>query len=201
VTLVPEPMMANAQQAPLTMAVAAQPTMAKPDVTVMIDVKSTAPPGVYSVVFRGDSQVGFTRDPKAAKPAKANVPTSAFTDPVEITVIPTSVAKLTPGQIPNNAVKAGATAELTIKIERQFDYAGEYKVKFTPPMGVAGITADEVTVPAGKDEAKLVFKAAADAKPGAVAGVVTVTAIYDKKYTISHETKVNFTVAPADKKK
>ena len=90
---------------------------------------------------------------------------------------------------------------LGIEIERQYDYAGEFKVKFVPPMGVTGITAVEVTVPAGKDEAKLVFTATADAKPGAIAGVVIVTATYDKKYPIAHETKVNFTIAPADKKK
>lgn len=201
VTLAPEQTMQNAQQAPVTLQIAGQPTAAKPDVTATIDVKATAPPGVYSLVIRGDSQVGFTRDPMAAKPAKTNVPASAFSDPIEITVIPVSVAKLTPGAIPNNTLKAGATGELSLKIERQFDYAGEFKVKFTPPMGLTGITATEVTVPAGKDEAKLVFTAAADAKPGAVAGVITVTAVYDKKYTISHETKVNFTVAPADKKK
>jgi hypothetical protein len=202
VTLVPEPMMANAQQAPLTMAVAAQPTMAKPDVTVTIDVKSTAPPGVYSVVLRGDSQVGFTRDPMAAKPAKTNLPASAFTEPVEITVIPTSVAKFTAGPIPNNVIKAGTMVEVPIKIERQYDFAGEYKVTFVPAAKDAtGVTVAEVVVPAGKDEAKLVFKAAADAKPGAVAGTIQLSAMYDKKYPINHETKVNFTIAPADKKK
>jgi hypothetical protein len=200
VTLVAEPMLQNAQQAPLTVQIAAQPTMAKPDVTATIDVKTTAPPGVYSIVLRGDAQVPFIRDPMA-KGNKANIPASAFTDPVEITVIPTALAKLTPGQIPNGTIKAGTTAELSIKIDRQFDYAGEFKVKFTPPMGVTGITADEVTVPAGKDEAKLVFKAAADAKPGAVAGVITVTATYDKKYPVVNETKVNFNIAPADKKR
>ncbi|MFO0802532.1 MAG: hypothetical protein U0791_05340 [Gemmataceae bacterium] len=64
-----------------------------------------------------------------------------------------------------------------------------------------GITVAEVIVPAGKDEAKLVFKAAADAKPGAIAGTIQLSATYDKKYPINHETKVNFTIAPADKKK
>lgn len=201
VTLVPEPMMQNAQQAPITMAVAAQPTMAKPDVTVTIDVKSTATPGVYSVVLRGDSQVGFIRDPMA-KAAKANLPASAFTEPVEITVIPTSVAKFTAGPIPNNVIKAGTVVEVPIKIERQYDFAGEYKVTFVPATKDAtGVTVAEVVVPAGKDEGKLVFKAAADAKPGALAGTIQLTAMYDKKYTINHETKVSFTIAPADKKK
>src|SRR5205823_4251214 len=82
VTLVAEPMMQNVQNQPITIAIAAQPTMAKPDVTATIDVKPTAPPGVYSIVIRGDSQVAFIRDPMG-KAAKANVPSSAFCDPIE----------------------------------------------------------------------------------------------------------------------
>jgi hypothetical protein len=200
ITLVAEPMLQNAQQGPVTVQIGGQPTMAKPDVTATIDVKATAPPGVYSIVLRGDAQVPFIRDPMA-KGNKANLPASAFTDPIVFTVIPTSVAKITAGQLPNNTIKAGGTGELTIKIDRQFDYAGEFKVRFEAAKGAAGISAGEATVPAGKSEAKLVFKAAADAKPGAVAGVVIVTAVYDKKYTLTHEAKVNFNIAAADKKK
>ena len=200
VTVVPEPMMANPQQAPITATVAGQPTMAKPDVLVTLDVKATALPGTYSMVFRGDSQVPFIRDPMN-KGAKTNLPASAFTDPVEVTVIPTAVAKLTPAALPNNTLTIGTPGELAVKIERQYDFAGEYKVKFVPPMGVTGVTAPEVTVPAGKDEVKLVFTAAADAKPGAVTnGSIIVTAVYDKKYTITHEAKVTFTVAAPPKK-
>ncbi|MDB5313212.1 MAG: putative subtilase-type serine protease precursor [Gemmataceae bacterium] len=194
VTLVAELMSQNPQTTPITVQVATQPTKDKPDVTVTMDVKPTALPGVYGVVIRGDSQVAFVRDPMGKQ--KANVPATAFAAPVEITVIPTSLAKLTPGQIPNGVVKIGMTGELVVKIERQYDFAGEYKVKFVPPTGVVGVTADEMTVPAGKDEAKLVFKAAADAKPGAVSnGTIVVTAVYGGKYTVTHEAKVNFSVA------
>jgi hypothetical protein len=200
ITLVAEPLTVNPQLAPITIQPGGQPTMAKPEVTATIDVKTTAPPGIYSIVLRGDAQVPFIRDVKG-KGAKANVPASAFTDPIVFTVIPTSVAKLTPSAIPNNTVKAGASAEMTIKIDRQYDYGGEFKVKFELAKGTTGVTSQEATVAAGKDEAKLVFKAAADAKPGAVAGIVIVTATYDKKYPIVHETKVNFNIAPADKKK
>jgi hypothetical protein len=63
-------------------------------------------------------------------------------------------------------------------------------------MGVTGVTADEVTIPAGKDEVKLVVKVAADAKPGAVTGaLLTVTATYAGKYPVVTETKINFNVA------
>jgi len=191
VTLAAEPI-AVQQTAPVTVAVGTQPTKEKPEGVVTFDVKPTAAPGAYALVIRGDSPVPFVRD--AAGKQKANVPATAFADPVEFFVLPTALAKVTPGTLPNGVVKLGATAELTIKVERLFDYAGEYKVKFVPPAGVTGVTADEVTIPAGKDEAKLVVKAAADAKPGAVAGLVVVTAVFDKKYPVAHETKVNVTV-------
>ena len=83
---------------------------------------------------------------------------------------------------------------MVVKVERQYDYAGEFKVKFVPPKGLKGVEAEEVTIPAGKNEAKLVIKAAADAKPGAVSNAsLIVTALYDKKHTITHEVKVTFT--------
>jgi hypothetical protein len=193
VTLVADPMIQNQQNAPITVQPGTQPTKDKPEGVVNIDVKANAVPGVYAIALHGDAQVPFVKDPMGKQ--KANVPATAFADPVEITVIPTSLAKVTAGQLPNGVVKLGMTAELVVKVDRQYDYAGEYKVTFVPPKGLAGVTAAEVTIPAGKDEVKLVVKAAADAKPGGVAGVVVVTAVYDKKHTIMHETKVNFTVA------
>ena len=196
VTLVAEPMIQNPQNAPITVQIAGQPTMAKPDVLATFDIKANALPGVYSIVFRGDSQVPFIRDPMN-KGAKANLPASAYSDPVEITVIPNAVAKVTAGPLPNNNLKAGSSTDLTIKVERQYDFAGEYKVTYVPAKDAVGVTAETVTIPAGKDEAKLVLKTAADAKPGAVAGTIIVTAVYGGKHTITHEVKSGFTVVAA----
>ncbi len=195
VTLTAEPIAPNPQNSPVTVAIPTQPTKEKPESVLNFDVKPTAPPGVYAITVKGVAQVPFTRDP-ASKQKGANVPAEEFTEPILVTVIPISVAKVTAGAIPNNTLKLGMTGEMTIKVERQFDYAGEYKVKFTPPMGTTGVTADDVTIPAGKDEVKLLVKAAADAKPGAVSNaVVTVTAMYEQKHPITHEAKVTFTVA------
>jgi hypothetical protein len=83
---------------------------------------------------------------------------------------------------------------MVVKIDRLYDFAGEFKVHFEAAKGTAGISAADVTVPAGKEEAKLLFKADAKAKPGGVAGVIQVTAMYDGKHAIVHETKVNFNV-------
>lgn len=199
ITLAAEPMVQNQQTAPINVQPGTQPTKDKPEGTVNLDVKTNAVPGVYTIVIRGDAQVPFVRDPMN-KGAKTNLPAVAFTHPVEVTVIPTAVAKVNAGQLPNNTLKIGTPAELTVKVDRQYDYTGKFKVTYVPPKGVSGVTAEEVTIPAGKDEAKLVFEAADAAKPGAVnGGLIVVTAVYDK-HTITHEAKVNFNVAPADKK-
>jgi hypothetical protein len=187
-------MLQNQNQNPIQVQPGQQPTKDKPEGVVNLDVRPNAVPGKYAVVIRGESPVPFVRDPMTKQ--KANLPAIAFADPVEIMVLPTSLAKLNAGGLPGNAVKVGKTAEMTIKVERQYDYAGEYKVTYVPPKGVAGVSAEEATISAGKDEVKLVFEADEDAKPGAVnGGLIIVTALYDKKHTITHETKVNFNIA------
>jgi hypothetical protein len=200
VTLSTEPMMQNAQSAPVTAQVAAQPTKDKPDVQVTLDAKSTAVPGAYTIVLRGVTQVPFSKDPMA-KQKGPNVPVETF-GTVAVLVIPTAVVKVTPGALPGNALTIGTPGELTVKVDRQYDYAGEIKLKFELPKGTTGVTAAEVTIPANKDEAKLVLEAAPDAKPGAVSNAtITATAMYGGKYAITHEAKVNFTVAQEPKKK
>lgn len=194
VALSAEPTAPNQQGNSVTVQVPTQPTKEKPEAIANIDVKTNAPPGVYSITLKGVAQVPFVKDPMAKQ--KPNVPAEVFSSPIEITVIPTSLAKLTVGNLPNNALKLGASGELTIKIDRQFDYVGEFKVKFELPKGATGVTAADVVIPAGANEAKLVLKAAPDAKPGAVNNaIVTVTATYGGKHTITHEAKVNFNVA------
>ncbi len=194
VTLAADPVFPNQQQAPFTMTAGTQPTKEKAEGVVSVDVRANAFPGKYAVTIRGESQVQFTRD--GAKDKGKATPAAAFADPVEFTVLPTSLVKVAPGQIPNNALKLGDKAEMLIKLDRQFDYAGPLKVKFAAPMGLTGVTADEVTVPAGKgEEAKLVIRAAADAKAGAVNNaVITVTGTFAGKEIVT-ETKVNFNVA------
>jgi hypothetical protein len=158
-----------------------------------VDVKSNAPPGAYTITLKGVAQVPYAKDPMAKQ--KPNIPAEIFSDPIEVNVIPTSVAKVTVGTLPANAIKQGLSGELLIKVDRQYDYAGEFKVKFELPKGMTGVTAQEVTIPAGKDEVKLILKAPIDTKPGAVSNaVITLTAMYGGKHAVTHEAKVNFTV-------
>lgn len=195
VQLTAEPISTNAQNSPVTAQVPTQPTKDKPEGVVNIDVKANALPGKYTICLKGTAQVPFTKDPMS-KQKGPNVPAEVIADPIQVTVIPSSVAKVTVGTLPSNTLKLGKTAELAIKVERQYDFAGEFTVKFTPPMGIKGVTAEEVTIPAGKNEVKLVLQADDEAKPGAVSNAtITLTAVYDKQHTITHEAKVNFTVA------
>ncbi len=199
VTLTVEPMLLQQQNSPITATVAGQPTKDKPDVLVNLDAKTTAVPGTYTIVLRGVTQAPFAKDPMAkTKPA---VPAETFSTPITVLVIPSSLGKFTTGPLPNNMLKVGSSTDLLIKVERMYDFAGEYKVTFVPAKEVVGVTAGEVTIPAGKDETKLVLTTATGAKPGAVAGTVVVTAVYAGKYTVTYENKVSFTVVEEPKKK
>lgn len=201
ITLTAEPLLQQPQNQPVTATIAGQPTKDKPDVVVNLDAKTNAVPGAYTLFLRGVSQVPFIKDPMA-KGKGPNVPAEAFSTPIRVLIIPNAVAKLTPGALPGNTVKIGTPAELVVKIDRQYDYAGEIKVKFELPKGATGVTAAEVTVPAGKDEAKLVLTAAPGTKPGQVSNAtITATALYAGKYTITTEAKVSFSVTEEPKKK
>lgn len=162
----------------------------KADGPITIDVRPTAPPGVYQVVVRGDTQVQFARDPMQ-KDKKSNAVVQAFTDPLVVTVLPTALGKFTAQPPANNQLKAGTTAEVLLKVERLNDYAGEFKVAVAVPKEAKGVTAKGVTVPAGATEVKIPVEVAKDAKDaGAVQLVLTATATVHGKFPISHEVKV-----------
>ena len=192
VALVAEPLLAQQNQAPITVQVAGQPTKDKPQVVVNLDAKTTGVPGLYTIMLRGTAQVPFVRETKSKQ--KGNVPVEAFSTPIPVLVVPNALGKFTTGPVPNNRLKIGSNTDLPIKVERLYDFAGAYTVTFVPAKGAVGVTAAEVTIPAGKDEAVLVLKTAADAKPGALAGTVVVTAVYAGKYPVVYENKVSFSV-------
>ena len=93
VALTAEPTSPNPQASPVTMALAAQPTKEKPESVANIDVKANAPPGTYSLTLKGVAQIQYAKDPMAKQ--KQGVPVEVFSDPIEVTVIPNSVAKVT----------------------------------------------------------------------------------------------------------
>ncbi len=199
VALTVDSMLQRQQSQPVAAQFAGQPTKDKPEVVLNLDTRSNAVPGHYTLIVHGVAQVPFNRDPKGKQ--KVNVPADAFSNAISIIVIPNAVVKIAPGNIKNGSLRVGETAELPLKIERLNGFDGVVKLKFEAPKGITGITADDVTLEPGKNEANFILKASSGAKPGNVSNaIVTATAQFAGKYTITQDVKVNFNVAAAPKK-
>jgi hypothetical protein len=172
-----------------------QPVNIAPDQTeakLPVQVNANVQPGLYTIVLRTSSQVPFNRDPKAPQKQPTNIVLP--TTPLALTVVPRVVGTLAVAT-PNPTLKAGGELPLTIKVTRLFDYAGEFKVVLAPPDAVKDVTAAEVVIPAGKDEATLVLKAPAEAAAGGRNDlVVRATAVVNDKVTTTQEVKFNLNV-------
>jgi hypothetical protein len=200
----------NTQSAPLGTAQGGnnQPAMTmakdKNDGVLTVDVRPQAAPGMYQLVLAGNTQVQVARDP-SKKDQKTNAVVTAYAAPLEVTVLPNTLGKFTVVPPPNNQLKAGTTAELTVKVERTADFAGEFKVQLVLPKDTKGLAVKEVTLPAGADEVKVPVEVAKDVKAGGL-GNVSVTAVgtVHGKFPITHEVKVNglqLVALPAEPKK
>jgi len=109
--------------------------------------------------------------------------------PVTLTVLPKQVGTLALAT-PNPMVKIGANTEVVVKVTRMYEFTGEFTVQLVMPANAQGITADPVTIAAGKDEAKFVVKAAADVAPGARNDlIVRAVAMVNGNVPTTHELK------------
>ena len=138
----------------------------------------------------------FVRDPKATpKPAPVNINLVEPSAPLTITVLPRIVGTLTLAN-PNPTLKVGGQVEVVVKVARLWDYAGEFKVSLVPPAAVKDVTAAEVVIPAGKDEATLVLTAPAAAPPGGRNDlIVRAVALVNGNVPTTQEVKFNLNVA------
>lgn len=161
----------------------------KTEGTAPLTIGNNVAPGVYTLVLRGSSPYQMEKVPKGPK---VNTGLQQPSSPITVTVVPASLGTL---QASAGNAKAGATGEVTIKVARLNNYAGEYKVKLIVPPGTKGVTAPEAVIPAGKDEVKVTVTVAADVKPGAVQNLVAqATAMFDAKTPIVSEAKFNLNV-------
>jgi hypothetical protein len=160
--------------------------------SLAVTIGPDVPPGVYNIVLRGQAQIPYNKDPMA----KVKQPTFVIqpSTPVSLTVLPKSLANLTLGNT-NPTIKIGAQVEVPVRVARRFGYDGEFKVQLVLPPGVKGVEAAEVSIPAGKDEAKLVIRVPADSMPGSRGNLtVRAVALFNGKVPTNHEVKLNVNV-------
>jgi hypothetical protein len=161
--------------------------------TFAVTVGPDVPPGVYNVVFRGQTQVAYNKDPKSK--AKPNTPVVALSAPISITVLPKTLATLTLAPAGAN-VKIGGKTEVVVRVQRKFGYDGEFTVQAVLPANAKGVTIADMVIPAKQDEAKLVVQSPAGSAPVNVQNIVVkATALYGAgKVPVVHETKLGVNV-------
>ncbi len=170
----------------------------KAEAAVTLDVKPTTPPGLYTVSLRGETAVNFLRDP-TQKDKKTVAAVAAYAPPLSVTVLPVALVKVTV-TAPAGGIKAGATGEVTVRVERLNDFAGELKVNVALPKDTKGVTVADGVIAAKADEVKLLVTVANDYKPGGLPNLpVTVTGTVHDKFPLVAESKVTLTVTAAAK--
>lgn len=164
----------------------------KSEAPMPIVVGANTPPGIYQLPLRSSAPVPYNKDPMAKQKPPVNVLIPGAS--VTLEVLPKSLAKVT---LATNAVsvKMGAQGEIGIKLDRQFNHAGEFKVEVVLAPNTAGLTFDPLVIPAGKDEGKLIVKVPAGTKEGARANlIVRTTTLYGEKKVPTVQDSPAFTV-------
>lgn len=180
----------SALSLPVGMALAPVTVQAGGNATINLDSKTTVLPGNYTVVLRGQTQPPQpNQQPKPGGPRNL-IQTSP---PIDVTIVPKTLAKVAVPQS-NPKIKVGGTTEVTIKVARQFDYAGVFKVEVDPKTA-KGLTVAPATIKAGEDEVKLALKADDGTPPNPNVNVtVRVIAMFNDTLPVVHEAKFNVAV-------
>jgi hypothetical protein len=154
-------------------------------------VAATVQPGVYTLVLRAQAGIPFNKDPMAKN--KQPVLVAQPTTPVTLTVLPKELASLSLSNA-GPTVKQGMQTEVLVKVQRLFNYAGEFKVQVVLPPNAKGVTVADVVIPAGKDEAPLLIKAAKDAPIANLANLTVRASGSAFGTVVNHELKFNVNV-------
>jgi len=120
---------------------------------------------------------------KVAEKASADAANAAkakninFTPPstpiiVHVKASPAKVAAVVPN---GGKFKRGATVDVVVKVTRQNGFAGPLKASLWTPDAVAGVTSNEIEIPADQTEGTITIAATGDATEGALANVVVRT--------------------------
>ena len=182
----PQNLLFNNNNQPITMA------PGKDEATGVLEVRREVPPGTYNLVLQGIAQIPLNKDPAAKDKPGINVILPAT--PIALTVLPQQVASLTVSNAGPN-LKIGAHSEIIVKVARQHGYTGPFRVQLILPPNMSDVGADDVSIAAGQDEAKLIVKAPTNAAPGNRQNlIVRATAVIEGNIWLVHETKINVNV-------
>jgi hypothetical protein len=109
-------------------------------------------------------------------------------------VLPKQVANLTVAN-PNVTVKVGGEATLDVRVQRLLAYADAFKVELVLPPNVKGVTAQNITIGPGANEAKLTMKVSPDTPPANLQNLtLKAVAVVNGNVNLTHETKVNVNI-------
>jgi hypothetical protein len=160
----------------------------KEEATATLDLKAGAPPGPFTLVLRAQTTATVKDAGGRARPNVTLVQATAAT----VKVVPKGLGdvKVTPQAV---VVKAGEEVVVTVKVTRVPGFDGPFQIELAGN-DLRGVSAEPVTLAAGKEEVKLVVKAAAGAAQGGRTGlVVKATASLDK-VTTTQEGRLSVTV-------
>jgi hypothetical protein len=158
----------------------------KEEQNLVLNVPANVTPGTYTFVFKSFAPVPVQPKGKAVNVVQCSTA-------VVLTVLPKQVATLTVSN-PAPALKPGTQAELIVKVARQYDYGDAFNVKLVLPPEAKGLSADEVTIPQGQSEVKLILRVADDAVPGPRNNLTVQATAILQGVTLTHETKINVNV-------
>jgi hypothetical protein len=156
--------------------------------TAVFTSKQPVPPGVYTIVARGQA-TSVLKDQK--QPKKNNVTFFQPSTPVTVTIVPKQLAKLS--NIPNSKIQPGKKMDVTVQVARLFDYTGPFKVELVVPPGTKGVSAPAANVKEGENQTTLALTVAPDAPTGTRQLTVRATAMFADR-PIVHETKLTLNV-------
>lgn len=114
-----------------------------------------------------DKNFNNVNNANKAKNVNLTIPSS----PVLIVIKPAPVELS--ANVPNGGnLKKGTPLEVKVSVKRQNGFDGPVNVQLPLPPGVAGITSEPLTIPAGQTEGILKISAAGDATEGKIANMV-----------------------------
>jgi hypothetical protein len=159
--------------------------------TVTLDAKGgmAFAPGNYTIFLKGQTTPINPKNPQKGTQPPNYVQISL---PVSVTIVPKSLAKVS--AVPLTAkVSAGKDVDVVVRVARTFDLPSSFKVEAIIPPNVKGLSAKEVTILAGEDEAKMTFTAAPNATIGQAAVTLRFTSMFNDTLIV-HEAKLALTI-------